>query len=228
MSESLFSKIKTALVGAAHDAVDSTEDVGRTARQTVRDIENSIGEAEEALVSVQAEFNQLSHKLENAQKQVDQYAHYAEKAVIAGNDKLATDALTDQETAQKQVDLFFKQVTAFEPTLLTLKSNIQDLRTRKEEMERDTSLIEARTHVAAAQSKAATIISGLGNGESSSKTFSRLEEKVSKQEAEAKARVDLAAEMHKPKASDKYASLDAGSTTAISDKLAALKAAHGK
>ena len=225
---SLLKRIMTQLTGAAHDAVDAAEDVGRTARQTVREIEDSIGEAEEALVSVQAEFNQLTHKRDAAQTQVELYGSYAEKAVAANNDALATEALTDQENAQKLFDTYAAQVNAFEPTLKTLKANIQQLRDRKDVMERDTSLIEARSTVAEAQSKAATVISGLGNGESSSKTFSRLEEKVQKQEAEAKARVDLAAEAVKPSAADKYASLDAGSTTSVAAKLAAMKANQGK
>ena len=86
MSESLFGKIKTAIVGTAHDFADKHEDVGVTARQTVRELEEQIGQAENALATTMAEHNVRINHRDAAQMDVKKYGDYAEKAVAAGND----------------------------------------------------------------------------------------------------------------------------------------------
>lgn len=228
MSESLISKLATQLKGALHDAADSMEDAGRTARQIVRDMDAQIRKAEEGLVEVEAEYRQLVTKRDNAIGLRDKYAGYAAKAVQKNDDAMAREALLDKRKAQDTVDSLQKQVDAFKPTVDGLKGQIQDLRDRRDELDRKTGLIEARSAVADAESRAAEVLGGMGNGRSAVDTFDRLEAKVAKQEAMAAARSDLAREKRGVSPSDKYAALDEADPSSIDDELAQLKRDAGK
>lgn len=228
MSDSLFSKLSTQLKGALHDAADSMEDAGRTARQIIRDLDDQIGKAEEGLIEVEAEYRQTITKRDNAKDLVAKYAGYAAKAVQRNDDAMAKDALTDKRKAQDTLDTLEAQVTSFKPTVENLRAQIQALRDKRDDMSRKTGLIEARSAVAEAQTHASEVLGGIGNAHSAAESFDRLEAKVSKQEAEAAARQDMARDKAGRDPSEKYAALDKADLSSIDDELAALKRDAGK
>lgn len=223
MSDSLFEKLSTQLKGFLHDTADSMEDPGRTARQLVRDLDNAIGQAEEQIVSVRAEFNLINSKRDAEKAEVDKYVAYATKAVAKGDDSLAKEALAEKAKHATQLAAYQAQLDAFKPNMDHLEEQINKLRTKKDEMERKTDLIEARSATAEATDKAAAILGGIGTQASATEKFDRLEEKVAKQEASANARAQMAASRNGDALKDKFAALDAPSS-AVDDELAALKA----
>jgi phage shock protein A len=227
MSESLFAKLSTQLKGVLHDAMDHAEDPGRTARQLVRDLDVAVGQAEEQMVSVRAEFNLITSKRDGEKSEVDKYANYAVKAVQKGDDELAKEALAEKAKHATQLSAYQAQLDAFAPNMKALEDQIEKLRQRRDEMDRKTDMIEARAATAEATDKASRILGGIGESASASKSFDRLEEKVAKQEAEANARSQMAAAKNGDALKDRFASLDAP-TTAVDDELAALKASLGK
>ena len=223
----LISRIFKQITGAAHDAVDAAEDVGRTARQTVRDIETEIGKVEEAQVSVQAEYNQLEYKITQGQAEVDQYQGYAKQALAKGDEALARSAIADRQAAEARLKVLQEQAAKFKPDLDKLNTALAELYAKRDEMQRDTSLIEARSSVAEARSTAANVLGGIGGHEASAKTFDSLKDKVARQEAEADARSQIAARKSAADPAKKYASLNA-TTPSIDDELAALRAEVNK
>lgn len=223
----LFSKILTQITGASHDAVDAVEDVGRTARQAVRDIENEIGKVEEAQVAVQAEYNLLVNKASKAQDNITLYQNYAKQAVVQSNEEMARAAIADRQAAEAELKTVQDQMAQFKPSLDNLTAKLHELHEKRDAMQRDTSLIESRQHVAQARSTAANILGGIGNGESATKTFDRLHDKVAREEAEADARQQILDSKTASDPSKKYASLNA-STPSVDDELAALKAQVSK
>ena len=227
MSESLFNKLSTNLKGLLHDTMDKLEDPGRSARQLVRDLDTAIGQAEEQIVSVRAEFNLITSKRDGEKAEVDKYANYAVKAVQKGDDALAKDALAEKAKHATQLNAYQAQLDAFKPNMDALETQIEKLRQRRDEMDRKTDLIEARSATADASDKAAQILGGIGDSASASKSFDRLEEKVAKREAEASARSQMAAAKNGDALKERFASLDSP-TTAVDDELAALKASLNK
>lgn len=228
MSEpSLFIKLSTQLKGFLHDAADNMEDPGRTARQLVRDLDSSIGQAEEQIVSVRAEFNLMSSKRDGEQAQIDKYTGYAMKAIERSDDALAKEALTEKAKHVAQHAAYQAQIDMFKPNLDHLDEQIGKLRAKKEEMERKTDLIEARSATADATNSAASILGGIGDSVSAAERFERLESKVAKKEAEAGARAQMAASRNGDELKDKFAALDAPTSNVDAD-LAALKAQMGK
>jgi phage shock protein A len=224
---SLISRIMSQITGKVNDAVDSLEDAGSVARQSVREISDDINKAEEARVGALAEYNSLIFKRDQANTKVAEYQGYAEQAVAAGDDQLATDALTDQATAQSKADEYQAQVDKFKPTIDSIAAKINELKKRRDAMQNQTSMIEARDAVAEARINVANVVSGLGNGESAGKTFARIEEKTAHKEAEAAAREQIATENTPVDASEKYAKLK-NPQSDVAAKLAAMKAAAAK
>ena len=223
----LLSRIFKQLTGAAHDAVDAAEDVGRTARQTVREIENEIGKVEEAQVGVQAEYNMLQHRITEGQAEVDQYQGYAKQALAQGNEDLARSAIADRQAAEARLNVLKEQAAKFKPDLDKLNAALAELREKRDQMQRDTSLIEARSSVAEARSTAANVLGGIGGHESAAKTFDSLNAKVARAEAEADARTQIADSKSAADPSKKYASLNT-TKPSVEDELAALRAEVNK
>lgn len=229
MTQGFFKKMISQIKGIANDSIDAVEDVGRSARQTVRELSADIQSAEEGLVSVQAEYNLMLAKRDTAQRNVDQYLEYAKKAVAQGNTALASEALTDKNKAILVLVSYQKQIDEFHPTLEKLKEHIAVLRERQDAMDRNTSLIVARSAVADAQDRAATIIGDIGNSNSESQTFERLETKVAKQEATAQAKMQMAQDKQNKKPENKYSELDdVVSVTSVQDELAELQRQAGQ
>ena len=225
---SLFSKIATQVKGLLNDAQEASEDVGSVARQSVRDLEVDIAEVEQAQVGIIAEQNVLLAKIDKANENVAKFVGYAEKAIAKGDDKLALEAIQDKNKAVAERDALQAQADRFAPSVVAIQDKLNKLRERRDQMARDTSLIEARSSVAAAQDRAATILGGVGNAESATKTFDRLNDKVQNAEARAAAKVQIAAQKDGSATENKYASLNATSPTAAEDELAAMKAKLGK
>lgn len=223
---SLLSRIATVITGKAHDAVDAVEDAGSIARQTVRDITTDIEKASAARVTAQTEYNRLQYQRDEAQKKVDEYTGYANDAVAAGNDELATEALTKLDGFETKVKEFQTQMDAFAPTLTNIADKIHELEKRRDQMQNDTTMIEARDAVADARINVANVMGSLGEQANAGKTFDRIKESTSRKEAEAAAREQIAAERNPESDAEKFAALKA--KTSVSDRLAAMKAAQGK
>ncbi len=225
---SLINKLVTQVKGLLNDAQEASEDVGSIARQSVRDLEVDIAEVEQAQVGIIAEQNVLIAKIDAANEKVEKFTGYAQKAVQKGDDKLALEAINDKNKAIQERDILQAQADKFAPSVVAINDKLAALRQRKDQMARDTSLIEARSSVAEAQDRAATILGGIGNAESATKTFDRLNDKVQNAEARAAAKVQMAAQKDGSAEANKYASLNADSPTAAQDELAALKAQLNK
>jgi phage shock protein A len=225
---SLLNKLVTQVKGLLNDAQEASEDVGSIARQSVRDLEVDIAEVEQAQVGIIAEQNVLLAKIDKANEEVEKFTGYAQKAVQKGDDKLALEAINDKNKAVAERDTLQDQADRFAPSVVAIQERLDKLRQRRDEMARDTSLIEARSSVAQAQDRAATILGGVGNSESATKTFDRLNDKVQRAEAQAAAKVQIAAQKDGSATANKYASLNADSPTAAQDELAALKAQLNK
>lgn len=227
MSDSIFEKLSTQLKGFLHDTADSLEDPGRTARQLVRDLDTAIGQAEEQIVSVRAEYNLITSKRDSTKSDVDKFAGYAVKAVTKGDDALAKEALAEKAKHVAKLAAIDAQLAQFKPNLDNLDEQIGKLRAKKEQMESQTDMIEARAATAEATDKAAAILGGIGTVASAADKFDRLEAKVAKQEAEASARAQMAATKNGDALRDKFAALDAPGSD-VDAELAALKASMGK
>lgn len=225
---SLLGNLFTQVKGLLHDAQEGSEDIGSIARQTVREIEDDIQKLEEAQVGIKAEHLLLLSKVTKADDNVDKYTNYANKAVAAGNDALALDAINDKNKYLAERTQLQAQVDKFAPAVRSVDEKIAKLNQRKEQMARDAAMLEGRANVAAAEDRVATVLGGIGNGQSASDKFNKLEERLQHKEAVAQAKVEMANAKDGTTQAEKYAELDAAGPNAAADELAAMKAAAMK
>ena len=216
--ESLSRTIK----GALNDAADAAADPARDARQIVRDLDDSIGKAEAALVDIRAQLTVLESKHDHEMSEAARYGQGAANAVKSGDDALATDALNAQMEHEGKAKAYDAQIGQLKPTVQDLDKQIADMRARRESLKSRTEVIEVQKQVAAAKDTAATALGGIG-GKNLVEDFNKLEEKAQLQSARADARlasVDVAT--HKS-LDDRLNNIDTASDSAEA-RLAALKA----
>jgi phage shock protein A len=227
MSESIFGKLKTMVTGAAHDALDKHEDVGATARQTVRELEEQISKAEDSLAETMAEHNvRVSHR-DTAQVDVARFAGYAQQAVTKGNDELARSALQDKQAATAKLNKIQAEIDKFQPLIDKQREGVATLQKKLKDIQDQVGNLETRMVIAEAEDRTATILGGIGDGASAAKTFERLEGKVAHQEGLAAAKSELAIGKI-GSGEDKYAGLGDPTVPSVDDELAALKASHAQ
>ncbi|WP_291784398.1 PspA/IM30 family protein [Luteibacter sp.] len=211
-------KVWVQLSGFLHDTVDNLSDAGRTARQAIRELDGQIREAEESVTDVSAELRLMQHEHEKATEAASKWGRVAKTAADSGDRTSAVEAVQQQVQAEELASSYKANVTRLAPMLEQLKARLSDLRQKKLEMQHKTSVLDARSKVAKAESRAARY---LGNvGEKPGVDFDELERRVDRQEAKAAALADMAqdkAALDVNKRRQDYSRKDA-----ISEKLQAL------
>lgn len=186
----LFSKIWTQASGFFHDALDRFSDVGRTGRQAVRELDEQIGQAEESVTSVAAELLLMQNNGSKAVTAAEKWGTVAKMAADKGDSAAAIEAVQQQVQSEELAQSFDTHVARLAPMLEQLKARLVSLRQRKQEMQHKTSILDARSKIADAESRAARL---LGNvGVTPGVDFSQLEENVDRKEAKAAALAQMA------------------------------------
>ncbi|MBB5465900.1 phage shock protein A [Paraburkholderia sp. CI2] len=217
---SLFDSISRTLKGLLNDAADSVQDPSRDSRQIVRELDDSIGKAENSLIEIQAQVATQQSKRDVAADKAKKYEDGARRALQSGDEALAREALGAQATAEAERDSLTKELTSLEPSVAQLKSQIEDMRTRRNDLNARSNILQAKQQIAQAKDTAATALGGIG-GTNLSEDFQKLEDKVALSNARSDARLNSADEKSGKALDDKLADLNRGPS--VDDRLEALK-----
>jgi len=217
---SLFNSISRTLKGLLNDAADSVQDPSRDARQVVRELDNSIGRAENSLVEIEAQVSTLQSKRDLADQKARKYEDGAKRALQAGDESLAREALGAQTNAESERDALAQQLTTLEPSVAALKDQIAQMRQRRNDLNSRSNILQAKQEIAKAKDTAATALGGIG-GQNLSEDFAKLEDKVNLANARSDARLNSADVKSGKALDDKLAELTHGPS--VDDRLAALK-----
>ena len=172
--------------GVLNDSADAMADPARDARQIVRDLDDSIAKAESALTDIRAQLTVLQSKHDHEVMEANRYGQGAANAVKAGDDALATDALSAQMDHETKAKAYDTQIAQLKPTVQDLDKQIDDMRSRRTDLK---SRTEVQAQVANAKDVAATALGGIG-GKNLTEDFNRLEEKAQLTSARADARLN--------------------------------------
>jgi phage shock protein A len=217
---SLFDSISRTLKGLLNDAAESVQDPSRDARQIVRELDDSIGRAENSLVEIQAQVAAQRSKRDAADEKARKYGDGAKRALQSGDEALAREALGAQGTAEAERDALAHELAALEPSVAKLEEQIADMRQRRNDLNARSNILQAKQEIAQAKDVAATALGGIG-GKNLSGDFQKLEDKVALDNARSDARL-ASADTNSGKAlDDKLAALNKGPS--VDDRLAALK-----
>ncbi|WP_153100215.1 PspA/IM30 family protein [Paraburkholderia hayleyella] len=217
---SLIDSISRTLKGLLNDAADSVQDPSRDARQIVRELDDSIARAENALIEIQAQVAMQQSKRDAAAERVKKYEDGAKRALQASDEALAREALGAQATAEAERDALAQELGTLEPSVAQLKNQIDDMRQRRNDLNARSNILQAKQQIAQAKDVAATALGGIG-GKNLADDFRKLEDKVTLSNARSDARLNSADVKSGKALDDKLAELNRGPS--VEDRLEALK-----
>jgi len=217
---SLLNTVTRTLKGLLNDAADSVQDPSRDARQIVRELDDSIGRAENSLIEIEAQVSTQQSKRDMADQKVRKYQDGAKRALQSGDEALAREALAAQSTAEAERDTLSQELSTLVPSVDHLKEQINEMRSRRNELNSRSNILQAKQQIAQAKDTAATALGGIG-GKNLAEDFNKLEDKVNLSNARSDARLNSADQKSGKALDDKLADLTRGPS--IDERLAAMK-----
>jgi phage shock protein A len=219
----LLDRVSTLVRANLNDMIDRAENPEKVIKQAIIDMNNQLIQVKTQVAASIADEQKLYQRWQENQALSAEWQRKAELAVSKNADDLAREALQRRNSYQQIASGFQQQYTDQKGQVETLKSALNQLEAKIEEAERKKDLLIARSRSAQAQQRIHDTLAGIGTtGGSAMASFARMEEKVSDQEARAKA----AAELDHDTVEDRFAALE--HATEVDDQLAALKASMGK
>lgn len=223
----IFERISLICKSKVNSLLDKFEDPAELIDQTIIDAKKEYAESIKASSEVFAAEKKALADLQKVKAEKEQYEAVAERAVAAGNDDDARQALS------KAAELD-SSISKADARYLTMRKNADDLRRKLQELKDGIAGMEAKAAeiksdmAIADATKKTSKISGAINA-NAFETFDRLAEKAEKERMSAEAMADYEDSAMKDEDAEllaKYAG-NAGDPS-VEDKLAALKAKMGK
>lgn len=173
-----------------NDLLDRAEDPEKVINQLIIDMNNQLAEVRKQVAGAIADENQLHDKYEDNQAKANDWEEKARLAVSKSQDDLAKEALTRRNNFQQTADGFRAQWQEQSTQVAQLKGALDSLTAKVQEAETKRDLLIARSHRAKAETNIRETLQGIDQTSAIS-DFERMEDRVSRQEAEAKALTQL-------------------------------------
>lgn len=222
---SILSRICTILSANINDLLDRAENPEKMLNQYVLDMEEAYKEARGGVVAAIAEKNLLESKYNEAVSEFKEWEKKAALAVEKGQDDLALKALKRQQNAEEDANSLKTSLDAQSKACEDLKDNLSLLEDKISEVKNKKEVLIARAKNVQAAKKVQDTMGRVGS-KLNTEGFDKMEEKVNRLEAEAKAQEEL----NGLDLDAKFKALedDKDSDKKLHDKLAELKSKLGK
>jgi len=220
----IFSRLGTLLKANINDLISNAEDPEKILNQLIIDMKEQLIEAKKQVAIAIADEKRLKKQLDNELNLGREWEKKAMMAVRAGRDDLAKEALMRKVEHDNLATEYQGQWEAQKAAADQLREALRRLNAKIEEARRKKNLLIARQKRAQAQKTIQDTMSGL-NDTSAFDAFGRMEEKITRMEAEAEASAELAEDMTGDTLASKFADLE--KNAGGEDELAALKAKMG-
>lgn len=212
----LIDRITTLARANINDLLDRAEDPEKMLNQILRDMESNIRQAREQVASMIAQEKEIEADLAKANKLSADWGEKAQRAVTAGKDDLAREALRRKRDNDETADVYSSQLTTQEQTVSKLKQQLQALESKYQSTLGQRDILIARQRRAHAQVKVAESLSEFSPMDPSA-DLDRMERKIRGSEARAAALTELGDESYEAQ----FRELDVDSD--IEAQLAAIK-----
>jgi phage shock protein A len=181
-----------------NDILDKAEDPEKMIDQIIRDMQTSITDARRQVAAMIAQEKELAADLKQANELSAEWGEKAKRAVGAGKDDLAREALRRKRDSDEHVKVYAQQYSTQEQTVGKLKSELSQLESKYQTTLSQRDALIARQRRAAATKKvvaqSSAAVSSLGDGLSASSELARMEAKIRLTESEAAAYQELQSE----------------------------------
>lgn len=221
---SIFDRIGLLLRSNINSMVSAAEDPEKILNQLLIDMRDQFIEAKKMVAVAIADEKRLYAKMLTAQQNAAEWERKAMLAVQAGDDGLAQEALSRQQSEAQLAEQWKGQWQQQKAAAEQLRSSLVQLNEKIDEAKRKKDLMIARAKRAEAQKTIQNTMAGL-NDNSAFDAFGRMSEKVDQMEAEAAAAGELSSDISGASLEDRFKKLE--QTKGPSDALLALKAKMG-
>ncbi len=187
---SIFDRISRLVRANVNDLIDQAEDPEKMIDQIIRDMQSNITTARAQVASMIAQEKELEADVDENEQLMREWDAKARRAVQAGKDDLAREALRRKHDAQGNLDIYREQHTTQQHTVEKLKQQLHLLESKYQATLSQRDSLIARQRRAASQQKVAERVSSLSPLDASSE-LERMERKIRSSEARAAATIEM-------------------------------------
>ncbi len=181
-----------------NDLLDRAEDPDKMIDQIIRDMQTNITDARRQVAAMIAQEKELEADLKESQALSNEWNEKAKRAVAAGKDDLAREALRRKRDSDENLAVYKQQHETQEQTVAKLKSQLAQLESKYQATLSQRDALIARQKRAEATKKVVTqssaAVSSLGEGLNATSELDRMEAKIRQTESEAAAYQELESE----------------------------------
>jgi len=217
----ILDRVSTLLRANINDMIDRAEDPEKMIDQILREMQESIVTARSQVAAMIAQEKELQADYDETTKLAGEWGAKAQRAVTAGKDDLAREALRRKKDNDESATLYQQQLTTQTQTIDKMKSQLTALESKYQSTLSHRDELIARQRRAKATQKVADTVSTFSPMDPSAE-LDRIERKIRGTEARAEATI----EMHDDSLDSQFAELDYDSD--VEAELEALKASVGK
>jgi phage shock protein A len=175
---SILDRLSTLVKSSVNDLIDKMQDPGKEVDQLVLDMEDSLRQARQEVATCMADEKRMAKQMEDLAAEAGTWEQHAARAVQAGDDALAKEAL--RRKAQKEADRLEVQKAAAEQ-----KAHVENLTAGLRALELRLKDVKLRQGTLRERARAAKGQSPVSTGTSAFTDFERMSGKIDAMEAEA-------------------------------------------
>ncbi|HYH11215.1 MAG TPA: PspA/IM30 family protein [Thermomicrobiales bacterium] len=187
---SIFDRLSRLIRANVNDLIDQAEDPEKMIDQILRDMQTNITTARAQVASMIAQEKELEADLQESEQLVNEWNEKAKRAVSAGKDDLAREALRRKHDATANLEIYREQHTTQQHTVEKLKQQLQLLESKYQSTLSQRDSLIARQRRARAQQAVAERVTSLSPFDASSE-LERMERKIRSNEAHAAATIEM-------------------------------------
>lgn len=187
----VFSRISDILKANINDLIDRAEDPEKMVKQIIIDLQKEVNTSTQALGKAMASERIAKRQYDEAAARSADWESKAKAALAAGNVDLAKQALNHKVQADKETETYRQMYEQISAQTAQIKEQVEALKGKLEEAKSRQGMLIARSQMAKTQKSLAQAVGGLDSSSALDK-FSRMEEKVTREEAEAAAFTEMA------------------------------------
>ena len=224
----ILSRFKDIMSSNINALFDKMEDPEKMIDQVLRDLESDLGEVKAETAGVMAEEARAQRQLNECQAEVDKLQSYAEKAVLAGNDKDAAIFLQKKNGKSRELQALQQAYDLAKDNSTKMRQMFDHLNDQIYEMQAKKTQIKAKVAVAKTQEKINKLTESVQTAKGTMNKFDALEAKADKMLDKANAMAELNGAITGDVMEDLMDKYDTTTTESVDEELAALKARLGK
>ena len=187
----IFSRIGDVLKANINDMIDRAEDPEKMVKQIIIDLQKDVRTSTEALGKAMASQRIAERQHQQAVSSAASWESKAKAALAAGDTEMAKKALSYKVKADADVESTAQMLETITTQTEAIRDQVEALKAKLDEAKSRQSMLIARSQMAKTQKNLAQSMGGMDATAALDK-FSRMEEKIEREEAEAAAFAEIA------------------------------------